>query len=165
MNMPAENAFFYFAYGSNLKLSEIHRSCTNAERHRKAVLPNHALVFPRRSINRKCGVASVDGREGEQVWGGIYVIPKNELGSLEEREGFRSDRNRDENSYFPGSVTVFVDGDLSAPLEVMTFIANRQASPPLPNKEYKDLIIAGAEEWELPSDYISALRAIATCQP
>lgn len=163
--MTAENTFFYFAYGSNLKLSEMHRSCANAERHRKAVLPNHALVFPRRSINRKCGVASVDGRKGDQVWGGIYVIPKNEMRSLETREGFSSDRHRDENSYFPESVTVFMDGDLSAPLEVMTFIANRQASPPLPSDEYKNLIITGAEEWGFPSDYISALRAIETCQP
>jgi hypothetical protein len=43
----------------------------------------------------------------------------------------------------------------------MTFIANPQSNPPLPNAEYKNLIIAGAREWNFDAISIAHLEQIA----
>lgn len=158
--MPA--TFLYFAYGSNLKLSEIRRTCSTAERKCRAKLLDHRLVFPRKSVARNCGVASVDPSAGDCVWGGAYCIPETERSKLEEREGYKRNRGRDKNSYVPQDVTVLNDGDLAKPLGVLTFIANAQPNPPLPSAEYKGLIIDGAKEWALDADYVARLKKIAT---
>ncbi len=159
MNTPKK--FYYFAYGSNLKLSEIRRSCPTAQRKCRVMLPDHALVFPRKSIGRQCGVASVTARADSEVWGGVYEISEIERQSLESREGFKQNRPMDANAYVPANLTVFVDGDPAKPLEVMTFIANSESNPPLPNAEYKCLIIAGAHEWNFDAISIAHLEQIA----
>jgi hypothetical protein len=58
-----------------------------------------------------------------------------------------------------------MDGDLTKPIEVVTFVANPKANPPLPNIEYKALIIAGAREWNLDANYIAQLGQIETSKP
>lgn len=156
------NTFYYFAYGSNLMLMEIRRSCPSAARKCAVKLPVFALTFPRKSINRNCGVASIEARAGSEVWGGVYEIPVSERQELETREGFRPNRPSSSNSYVPKDVIVFVDGDLAKPLNVITFVANPQANPPLPSNDYKNLIIAGAREWNLSVEYIARLEQIET---
>lgn len=160
--MNAPNTFHYFAYGSNLMLAEIRRSCPSAVRKCVVKLPDFALTFPRKSINRNCGVASIEVRAGSEVCGGVYEIPVSERQELERREGFRSNRPASANSYVPQDVIVFVDGGLAKPLNVITFVANPQANPPLPSDDYKNLIIAGAREWNLSAEYIAWLEQIET---
>jgi hypothetical protein len=160
-----QRTFYYFAYGSNLKLSEIHRSCPTAERKCRAKLPAHALVFPRKSIGRNCGVASVTARAGSDVWGGVYEISELEREKLESREGFKPDRPLPANAYVPSFMTVFVDGDPAQPIEATTFIANPQPNPPLPSLDYKGLIIDGAREWNLHAKYLATLEQIQTSNP
>src|SRR5258708_580828 len=118
-SMNATKTFYYFGYGSNLKLSEIHRSCPTAKRRCLTVLPDHALVFPRKSIGRDCGVASIEPRVGGEVWGGVYEISELEREGLETREGFKRNRPMSANAYVPSTLTVFEDGDLDKPLEVL----------------------------------------------
>jgi cation transport regulator ChaC len=156
------DTFYYFAYGSNLLLAEILRSCPSAVRKCVVRLPDFALTFPRKSINRNCGVASIEARQGSEVWGGVYEIPTRERQELERREGFRPNRPSSSNSYAPQEVIVFVDGDLVKLLNVITFVANPQANPPLPSNDYKNLIIAGAREWNLSAEYIARLEQIGT---
>jgi hypothetical protein len=162
--MNAPKTFYYFAYGSNLKLSEIRRSCPTAERKHRVKLQGYALVFPRKSIGRQCGVASVEARAGSDVWGGVYEISELERGGLESREGFKRNRPLSANSYVLENLTVFVDGDLARPLEVITFIGIPQPNPPLPNIEYKEAIVAGAREWNLDAKYVAQLEQIQTTQ-
>jgi cation transport regulator ChaC len=156
------NTFYYFAYGSNLLPAEIRRSCPSALRKCVAKLPDFALIFPRKSVNRNCGVASIEARQGSAVWGGVYEIPEGERHELERREGFRPNRPSSSNSYAPQDAIVFVDGDLAKPLNVITFVATSQANPPLPSNDYKNLIIAGAREWNLSAEYIAQLEQIET---
>lgn len=160
--MSTATTFYYFAYGSNLKLSEIRRTCSTAARRCRAVLPHYSLVFPRKSIERECGVASIETCAGEQVWGGVYAIAKSERQALEKREGYKPNRPSSENAYVRQQLTVFEDGDPSKPLDVMTFIANRQPEPPLPGGEYLGIIIAGAAEWKLDAQYIARLKEVRT---
>lgn len=57
---------------------------------------------------------------------------------------------------------VFADGDVEKPLLVTIYIANKQEKPPLPNTEYKRLIVEGAKYWHLPEEYIKGLDKIET---
>jgi gamma-glutamylcyclotransferase (GGCT)/AIG2-like uncharacterized protein YtfP len=154
--------FLYFAYGSNLKLSEIHRTCASAERHIRAKLSDHRIVFPRKSNGRGCGVAGLQPSAGDVVWGGVYCIAESERPNLEEREGYRRGRATHLNAYVLQEVAVIPEGAASEPLFVLTFIANPQPDPPLPSATYKQLIVDGAKEWQLGADYIVGLEKIAT---
>jgi hypothetical protein len=40
------------------------------------------------------------------------------------------------------------------------YFADRQQNPPLPNAEYKNLILSGAQHWRLSNEYIRELEAI-----
>lgn len=162
--MPQPDTFLYFAYGSNLKLEEIRRTCPSAEPVCRALLPGHHLTFPRGSIGRGCGVAGVESADGHIVWGGVYRIAEQCRTELERREGFKSERPASENSYVANAVTVFDDGDLSRPIEVLTFAATRQPNPPKPSAEYVQLILDGAKEWKLGDDYLAELERIETTQ-
>jgi hypothetical protein len=160
--MRTQSCFVYFAYGSNLKLSEMRRTCPSANRKCKARLPNHRLIFPRESITRHCGVASVQPSLDHDVWGGVYFIAESERAKLEQREGYRPQREKPNNSYVPEEVIVFEEGDPKKPLVILTFIAIPQSCPPLPSDEYKSLIIVGASEWNLDSSYLAELEKIET---
>jgi gamma-glutamylcyclotransferase len=163
--MSPTDPFLYFAYGSNLKLSEIQRTCPSAERVCRAWLPGHRLTFPRKSTGRGCGVASIEPTEDGEVWGGVYRIAEQERAALESREGFKSNRPVAENAYVRENVTVFEDGDSACPLEVLTFIANPQPDPSKPSEEYLQLIFDGGREWGVDGDYLAALANTESLAP
>ena len=152
--------FYYFAYGSNLMLAEIRRSCPDAVRMCAVRLPDFVLTFARRSIYRDCGVASIEARAGSYVWGGVHEITELEWERLEAREGFRPNRPAFSNSYVPKNLIVFEGGEMAKPLDVVTFVANPRPNPPPPSNAYKNLIIAGAREWNLNTEYIARLEQI-----
>jgi len=161
---PTET-FLYFAYGSNLKLGEIQGTCPSAKRVCKALLPRHRLIFPRKSLKRRCGVASIELAEDREVWGGVYRIEGEDRAELEKREGFKADRPAIGNAYLPAQVTVFQDGDSARRIALLTFIANRQPEPPKPSVEYLQLILDGGREWGLDEDYLAELANTETIAP
>jgi gamma-glutamylcyclotransferase (GGCT)/AIG2-like uncharacterized protein YtfP len=154
--------FLYFAYGSNLKLSEIRRTCPSAKRVRRASLPEHRLTFPRGSVGRGCGVAGVEPDPGREVWGGLYRISLEDRSELDEREGYREGRPALDNAYVATQVTVFEEGDPSRPVEALTYFANRQPDPPRPSVEYLQLILDGGREWGLDPAYLAEVAKTET---
>jgi gamma-glutamylcyclotransferase (GGCT)/AIG2-like uncharacterized protein YtfP len=123
-----------------------------------AMLPDHRLAFTRKSVNRGCGVADVVRNVGNKVWGVVYDISDVHVGQLDKSEGYRS--GREKNSYWRRECIVFVDGDDGQPLNAATYFGDPEPNVPLPNQEYKDLILAGARHWHLPADYASDLDRI-----
>ena len=59
---------------------------------------------------------------------------------------------------------MYRDGNKDGPLAVQVYFANKQEEPPLPNAEYKRLIVDGAMFWHLPEDYIGELEKIEVDQ-
>lgn len=150
----------YFAYGSNLDWKQMKKRCPSAQFVCKATLKDHRLAFTRRSEVRKCGVADVVNELGKSVWGVVYQISEHDVGSLDKSEGFGPDRERDKNSYVREERHVYEEGDTEKPLAVSIYIANKQKDPPLPNSDYKRLIVQGAKYWHLPEEYIGSLEQI-----
>jgi len=148
----------YFAYGSNMNWKQMRERCPSSRFVGIAVLRDHKLAFTRESDDRSCGVADVVAENGTQVWGVVYEIADLDVGKLDASEGFRP--GRDKNSYYRRECLVFLDGEDQRPLTVSAYFGDPQPNPPLPNAEYKNLILAGAKHWHLPEDYIRELEQI-----
>jgi gamma-glutamylcyclotransferase (GGCT)/AIG2-like uncharacterized protein YtfP len=150
----------YFAYGSNLDWNQMRERCPSARFVCRAKLGDHRLAFTRKSKCRGCGVADVLPADGHDVWGVVYQLDERDIGQLDKSEGFRPGRPLKENAYFRTECHVLNEGDKEKPLLVTTYIANKEKNPPLPNSEYKGLIVEGAKYWHLPEDYIKQLEQI-----
>jgi hypothetical protein len=147
-----------FAYGSNMDFGQMQERCPSAQFICVALLKDHCLQFTRKSKKRNCGVSDVVPAAASLVWGVVYEITEYDLAVLDVNEGYRLNRTADQNSYNRRTQTVYQDGNDSKPLDVETYFAIPQENPPLPNQEYKDLIVNGAKHWHLPAEYIVELE-------
>ena len=136
--------------------------CPSAKFVCRAKLPSHRLAFTRKSVRRGCGVADILRDEMNDVWGVVYELLENELENFDEDEDFRPGRPDDQNDYTRENCHVWREGDAKQPLLVALYRGHPQPNPPLPNYDYKNLIVAGARHWQLPADYIRELEAIQT---
>jgi gamma-glutamylcyclotransferase len=152
----------YFAYGSNMDWSQMKERCPSAKFVCRAKLPSHRLAFTRMSLRRGCGVADILRDETTDVWGVVYEILKSELENLHEDEAFRPGRPDDQNDYTRQNCHVWHEGGARQSLLVAIYRGHPQPNPPLPNCDYKNLIVAGARHWQLPSYYIQELESIQT---
>jgi gamma-glutamylcyclotransferase (GGCT)/AIG2-like uncharacterized protein YtfP len=148
----------YFAYGSNMNWHQMQSRCPTARFVGIALLADHKLAFTRKSTKRGCGVCDVVPERGREVWGVVYEISDMDVGQLDTSEGYRPGRDR--NSYWRRECLVFLDGDERRPLTVSAYFGEPQPSPPLPNAEYKHLIVSGARHWHLPEKYVEELESI-----
>lgn len=142
----------YFAYGSNMEWHQMRTRCPSAKFVGVAVLGDHRIAFSRASKKRRCGVAGAVYDAGKEIWGAVYEIDDRDIGSLDLSEGYQPGRGK--NSYQREQRHVYLDDDLETPLSVEVYFAIPEPDPPLPDQEYKDLILAGARFWHLPEDYI-----------
>lgn len=148
----------YFAYGSNMDWTQMKARCPSVAFVCVARLADHRLAFTRKSVNRGCGVADVVREVGRCVWGAVFRLSELDVGALDKSEGYRP--GREKNSYWRRECMVFQDGDENRPVMAQTYSADPQTNPPPPNEAYKALILAGAQYWHLPADYIAELAAI-----
>lgn len=149
-----------FAYGSNMDFAQMRERCPSAQFVCVAVLNDYRLGFTRKSTKRNCGVSDVVPAPKSFVWGVVYEITEYDLAVLDWNEGYRPSRSADRNSYNRRTKTIFQNGDETRPLTVEIYFAVPQENPPLPNQEYKGLIVSGAKHWKLPADYITELEKI-----
>ena len=152
----------YFAYGSNLDCTQMRTRCPSASFIGIAKLPNHKIAFTRKSTRRGCGVADVVRQDSAAVWGVVYEITDSDPPQLDKDEGFREGRSAPANSYMREQRQVLLTGKEANPLSVWLYIANPQPNPPLPNADYKALLVTSARFWRLPAEYLQQLEDIRT---
>jgi gamma-glutamylcyclotransferase len=141
---------YYFAYGSNLSWQQMERRCPSSRFVCVACLPNYQFAIARHSRLRDCGTANVLPANGKEVWGAVYDVLDTELALL---DGF-------EDGYRREILPVFAMGNGKEPLNTLVYIAANETNVPLPNAEYKRLIVDGAKYWNLPVSYLSMLESI-----
>jgi gamma-glutamylcyclotransferase (GGCT)/AIG2-like uncharacterized protein YtfP len=142
--------------------AQMKERCPSAEFVCRAKLASHRLAFTRMSVHRRCGVADILRDEAKDVWGVVYELSENDLENLDKDEDFRPGRPYDQSEYSRENCCVCRDGDVKRPLLVSLYRGHPQPNPPLPNCDYKNLIVAGAKHWELPADYIRELESVQT---
>ena len=152
----------YFAYGSNMDWSQMKERCPCAKFVCRAKLWSHRLAFTLRSCRRRCGVADILRDETKDVWGVVYELLESELENLDKDGDFDLGRPDGQNEYSRENCHVWREGDVKQLLLVSIYRGHPQPNPPLPNCDYKNLIVAGARHWQLPKDYIQELESIQT---
>jgi gamma-glutamylcyclotransferase (GGCT)/AIG2-like uncharacterized protein YtfP len=113
-------------------------------------LPNYCFAIARHSQLRNCGTANIFAQAGNDVWGVVYQVSDADLVIL---DGF-------EDGYRREPVLVQNMNDGNAPVKALVYIAPREFDVPLPNPEYKRLILSGALHWRLPESYCAMLEKI-----
>ncbi len=142
----------YFAYASNMSSEELGAWCPGAEFVAVAELPEHRLDFTRYSEKRRGGVADVVPSRGDRVWGALYELPDEELTALDRKESAP-------NVYRHEYVEVVTPA--GGRVRAMTYMVIEKVPTEAPSRAYLDLILEGARERGLPSDYVDSLAQIA----
>jgi len=149
------NTILYFAYGSNMSTPRLRYRVPGCRFVFVARLPSYRLCFHKRSKDgsAKCN-AFRTAEPTDAVIAAVYEIPTNEKPALDDAEGLGS-------GYHEEIVRV-----LSAKGEevvVCTYIADASFIDDIlqPYSWYKDFVLAGAEEHQLPPEYVeSRIRAV-----
>lgn len=143
---------YYFAYGSNMNWPQMQRRCPSSKFVTIAKLPDYEFGITRHSRLRDCGTANIYPVAGKEVWGAVYDVSDADLIIM---DGF-------EDGYHREILSVYAPGNSRPALQVLVYIADIENNVPLPNQEYKRLILEGAHHWNIPSSYIAILETIQT---
>ena len=167
---------------------QMQRRCQTARFVCVARLPDYRFAIARHSRLRHCGTANIFLETGCEVWGVVYDVCDRDLATLDGFEdGYRRDKvfvydRNDPSTRAPALAgdsrsgfrpTGVVEGATSLPvglhgnrpIETLVYIAPREVGVPLPNAEYKQLLLAGARHWRLPPDYCAMLERIEIAIP
>ena len=148
----------YFAYGSNLCSARLRERAPSAAIVAVATLRAHVLRFHKigfRDGSGKCD-AFATGIAADVVWGAVYEIEPADKSRLDRAEGLGL-----------GYVERVVEVDAPVgPISATTYVASPDAirSDLHPFSWYKDSVVAGAIEHELPLEYVGAIRAARVVQ-
>lgn len=145
----------YFAYGSNMDVAQMEARCPGAEVVGMGVLADHMLCFPRHSVMRDCGVASIMPRLGRETLGVVYGLSADNIARLDAYEDFVAERAAELNSYTRVEIEVLVDG---RPYVAQTYIAVPQDGAFRPNAAYLRHLLDGASMHGFPADYLAHLQ-------
>ena len=145
---------YYFAYGSNMNWPQMQRRCPSAKFVCVACLPNYQFGITRHSRLRDCGTANVFSSAGAAVWGIVYDVSDADLIVM---DGFEDGYRREFLSVRPAN-----NGDAS--ITALVYVAEIDANVPLPNAEYKRVLVEGAKHWQLPAPYLAMLEGIKAGQ-
>ena len=140
----------YFAYGSNLYWPQMRQRCPSSRFVCAARLSGYQFGITRHSRLRNCGTANIFPRRGQEVWGAVYQVSDAELLVMD----------RFEDGYRREFLSVHPTDDGSRPIEALVYVAEIEKNVPLPNAEYKRIILEGAKHWQLPASYRAMLEAI-----
>ena len=138
---------YYFAYGSNMLTRRMRARVPSARVVAVARLPEYRIDFRKQGADgsMKCDLVP---DEIETAWGVVYQIDPGERGALDAAEG---------EGYRPvEEIAMRADG--AAPLTVFTYRARDEwIGWGKPFDWYRDLVVAGAREHDLPAPYAEAL--------
>ena len=132
----------YFAYGSNMDVSQMKCRCASATLLQVATLKDHQLL-----INTR-GFATVVPNEGYFVYGVVWSISGEDEAELDRYEGVSS------GHYERSEVGVDLSDGTSE--QALVYIAT-DCSPGKPRPGYLEKIIAAGEAHGLPQSYLEEL--------
>lgn len=150
----------YFSYGSNMSIKRIQQRIPLATFISIATLPGHNLLFHKigQDSSAKCD-ARETGQPGDAVIGVVFEISKSDKKCLDQFESLG-------HGYDDKSVQLFGTG--GSRLQAMTYYATKIDESLKPYHWYKDHVVRGAAENDLPQSYLQAIinvESIADPEP
>jgi gamma-glutamylcyclotransferase (GGCT)/AIG2-like uncharacterized protein YtfP len=146
------SSMLYFAYGSNMSMKRLTapERVPSARRVCTARLPKHQLRFHKRSNDgsAKCD-AFYTGDDKDFVMGVLYEVSNFEKKNLDRVEGLN-------HGYKEKDITLIKD--LGGEQEAITYYATDIDPHLKPYNWYKHHVLTGAQENNLPTEYISIIE-------
>jgi cation transport regulator ChaC len=139
MRIPAMRP--YFAYGSNLSLSQMKARCPDSRRVEamRVVLPGYRWFI------YKGGHANVEQLLGYCVEGALYELSEKDEKSLDQREGVPN------GTYERKFLEILRDG---VPLKALVYVAP-STDPGTAGKCYAEIVMEGARDANLSEEYVA----------
>lgn len=155
--VPVKPRFTYFAYGSNLLLSEITQNVSMVEEIGLAYLPGYRLAFDKHSEKWGGDAANIHRDWSSIVWGYLYRIDDQGLERLKEREkGY--DMLSDVTPLLVGKTIETV-----TPIPAIAFAAKDFCGDSCgPAPEYSDLLLKGLTDRGAQKSYVEHVKLVAT---
>lgn len=143
----------YFAYGSNLLSGRINERVPSAVVHSKGHLRKYKLMFHKVSVDGsgKCDVFLTND-DNDVTYGIIFEIPEDEKVNLDKAEGLGY-------GYDEKIVSIFSEKD-KIEIEAVTYFATNINSELEPYHWYKNFVLEGAVENNLPEHHVEFIRNI-----
>jgi gamma-glutamylcyclotransferase len=154
--MPAiTQTLVTFAYGSNMLSSRLQERCPSARALGRGELHGYELKWHKRSKDGsgKCDVVPSEDKT-RIVHGVLFQLAEHEKRALDKAEGLG-------NGYEERHVEVTFEGNS---ITASLYAATSKDSSLRPYTWYKALVVAGAKEQKLPSEYIRQLEAVEATQ-
>jgi gamma-glutamylcyclotransferase (GGCT)/AIG2-like uncharacterized protein YtfP len=140
----------YFAFGANTCADVLARRRIVPVSSQAAVLPDHRLAFVLRGVPWiEPAFASVVPEPGAAVHGVLHVIGERELRRLDRAESPGYERRE--------AVVTTRGGERVA---AQMYVATRPKLGLRPSRRYRDLIVRGAREFDLPASWIAELEKV-----
>lgn len=137
----------YFAYGSNMSTGWLKRCVPSAKPLGHAKLLDKRLACNKKSKDGS-GKANLANSAGDAVWGVLYEVDLTELDKLD----------RVESGYTRVSLDVITNQGTS--IKAYVYISCELIDDARPYDWYKELIVKGAREHQLPTPYVKFLEQI-----
>ncbi|MCP4343682.1 MAG: gamma-glutamylcyclotransferase [Desulfobulbaceae bacterium] len=139
----------YFSYGSNMSIKRLQQRIPLATFVSIATLPCHSLLFHKigQDSSAKCD-ARKTGQTADTVIGVVFEISKADKRCLDKFEGLGRGYN---------DKTVELIGADGRELQATTYYATKINAVLKPFHWYKNHVVRGAEENDIPAKYIQAI--------
>jgi hypothetical protein len=147
-----KNAHHYFAYGSNMNLSQMQQRCSSPKVVGVARLPGYRVEFYGDSAIWDGAQETVIPDLQAEVWGVLYQLQFFDCEQLDMYVDVRFDGT---GPYFHYPVDV-IDSEQGT-IDAMIYKKDKCGEVTSPSKEYLNFIIQGAKEQGLPAGYIALL--------
>ena len=133
-----------FTYGSNISHDQIKKRCPNSKFIKRAYHKGFKFVYDGYSFQHKSAAANIIKSKECEVWGGLFEITKEGLAKLDCFEGYP-------NSYDRKKVGV-KDEEGNSYNVIVYFREGKKIGKP--HKDYRDIILKGSRDCNLPGKYI-----------
>ncbi len=142
----------YFAFGSNMSSRRLRQRVPSAKPLGTYSLERHELRFHKYNEDGsgKCD-AFFTGNNSDVVFGVLYEIDESEKAALDRVEGLGHGYNEK---------VVSIRGAEGNVEKAVTYYATKLDELLLPYTWYKEHVLAGAREANLPSEYIAGIEAV-----
>jgi cation transport regulator ChaC len=148
-----EGLIWYFSYGSNMNRGVfVDRRAMHPLQTRPARLDDYRLCFDLPVGPGERGVANLEPHAGAHTWGVLYLITAAEFDHLDRTEGVPS------SAYRRLPISVLIDD--AQLIAAFTYQSDKVRPGRKPSPRYIGLLIEGAREHGLPSDYIQFLQSV-----
>jgi len=152
-----QTAYYYFAYGSNMNLTQMKQKCSSPKVLGIARLPGYKVEFYGYSAMWDGAQETVVPDHQSEVWGVVYEL---NYFDCEQLDGYQDVRIDGMGPYFHYPVDVI---DMNqATIDAMLYKKNILQEAKFPSTEYLKFIVQGAKEQGLPKEYITHLKNMKT---